>query len=88
VTERQIQREAVAALRKLGYIVFVTSTNRASRCTVGTPDIFVGRKEWKQFTAIEFKSAKGRLTSEQEFAERCGCVNVCRSVEEVMEAIM
>jgi hypothetical protein len=88
ISEREIQREAVGLLRRAGYRVIVTSTNRSSRVTTGCPDLFVrvplSRAVW---LGLEIKAPKGALTVEQRAEEACGDIIICRSVDDVINAI-
>lgn len=92
-TEREIQRAAVAALRKLNYMVIVTSTYRSVRNTRGTPDLFVFRRGYGyphdpgRWVGIEVKSGTGPLTAEQQALVDAGMVTVCRSVEDAIDAV-
>lgn len=82
-TEREIQRESVKALRRLGFVVWVTSTNRASRNTVGTPDVFVGIGKGMA-VCLEFKGPDTKKSDIQDRQEIGGLVFTVRSVEQAL----
>jgi hypothetical protein len=85
MNEHDIQRYAVAALRKLGYTVIVTSNRRRTSNTRGTPDTFVwAKKKWK---ALEFKQPSGKLTKEQTLLCLSGQINIVTSVEEAIRVV-
>jgi len=86
MTEREIQRRIIDALRKSGCLVCVTSNRRHTANTPGTPDLFV----WHggRWTALEVKSPDGRLTAKQSALVESGAVHVVRSVEEALRAVM
>lgn len=86
MTEREIQRESVSAMRKLGYTVWVTSTYRSARNTVGTPDVIVsiarrGAGLPGVSLALEFKAPRGKLTTEQAAENRDESIEIVRSVD-------
>ena len=82
-SERDIQRQTVAALRKLGYTVLVTSTNRAARNTRGTPDVLasIGRGLW---LGLETKREGGVLSMEQVKMQAAGQILVYTSPEDAI----
>jgi len=86
MTEREIQRRIIDALRGAGCLVCVTSNRRHTANTPGTPDLFV----WYagKWTALEVKSPDGRLTARQSALVESGAVTVVRSVEEALRAVM
>ena len=86
MTERELQRQIVDALREAGCLVCVTSNRRHTANTPGTPDLFV----WYagKWTALEVKSPDGRLTAKQSALTESGAVHVVRSVEEALRAVM
>jgi|YNPMSStandDraft_1061717.scaffolds.fasta_scaffold181466_2 hypothetical protein len=86
VTEREIQRRIIDALRKAGCLVCVTSNRRHTANTPGTPDLFV----WYagKWTALEVKSPDGKLTAKQSALVESGAVYVVRSVEEALRAVL
>lgn len=86
MAERQVQRDAVALLRKRGYLVHVTSDHRKSHHTKGLPDIIVsvGRGLW---VGLEAKSATGKLSEEQEVLMRDGNIHVFRSPAEALASV-
>lgn len=86
-SEREIQRRTVAALRKAGFTVWVTSGNRTAQNTAGTPDLFVGIGGG-MCVALEMKAPKGKLTAEQERLHAEGKIIVVRSVEEAIDAVI
>jgi Holliday junction resolvase len=86
VTEREVQRQIVDALRKAGCLVCVTSNRRHTANTPGTPDLFVWRDG--RWTALEVKSPDGRLTAKQSALAESGAVTVVRSVEDALRAVM
>ena len=86
VTEREIQRRIVGALRKAGCLVCVTSNRRHTANTPGTPDLFVWHEG--KWTALEVKSPDGRLTAKQSALVESGAVHVVRSVEDALRAVM
>ena len=86
MTEREIQRRIIDALRKAGCLVCVTSNRRHTANTPGTPDLFVWRAG--RWTALEVKSPDGRLTARQSALVESGAVTVVRSVEEALRAVM
>ena len=86
MTEREIQRRIIDALRKAGCLVCVTSNRRHTANTPGTPDLFVWHKG--RWTALEVKSPDGRLTVKQSALVESGAVHVVRSVEEALRAVM
>lgn len=69
-TERDIQRETVAMLRKNNFTVIVTSQGRRSSNTPGTPDLFVWVND--RWIAFETKKPGGKVSKEQEklYSER------------------
>jgi len=86
MTEREIQRRIIDALRKAGCLVCVTSNRRHTANTPGTPDLFVWHEG--RWTALEVKSSDGRLTTKQSALVESGAVHVVRSVEEALRAVM
>lgn len=86
MTEREIQRRIVDALRKAGCLVCVTSNRQTTANTPGTPDLFVWRNG--RWTALEVKSPDGRLTEKQLALVESGAVAVVRSVEDALRAVM
>jgi len=87
MTEREIQRFLVSALRKIGFTVCVTSTNKSSRCTHGTPDLFVHIHDGL-WLGLEVKSETGGLSEEQSKLEKSGAVHIIRSIEEGVKLAM
>lgn len=83
MNEREFQRETVKTLRKLGYTVWVTSTNRKSRNTVGCPDIIVSLG-MGFCLAIELKGDDTKLTSKQEYLSADGQILVFRPGGDVL----
>ncbi len=83
MNEREFQRETVKTLRKLGYTVWVTSTNRKSRNTVGCPDIIVSLG-MGFCLAIELKGDDTKLTGEQEYLSADGQILVFRPGGDVL----
>ena len=88
MTEREIQRKGVQALRKLGFEVVVTSNRMRTANTKGTPDVFVYSKKREQWTALEVKAPGGKVSKEQSRLEEQGAVTVCRSVDEMVDACL
>jgi len=86
MTEREIQRRIIDALRKAGCLVCVTSNRRHTANTPGTPDLFVWHKG--RWTALEVKSPDGRLTVKQSALVESGAVHVVRSVEDALRVVM
>jgi len=86
MTEREIQRRIIDALRKAGCLVCVTSNRRHTANTPGTPDLFVWRDG--KWTALEVKSPDGRLTAKQSALVESGAVHVVRSVEDALQVVM
>ena len=86
MTEREIQRRIVDALRKAGCLVCVTSNRERTANTPGTPDLFVWRDG--KWTALEVKSPDGRLTAKQSALVESGAVHVVRSVEDALQVVM
>lgn len=87
MSERIIQREIVKQLRKLGYTVWVTSTYRSARNTVGTPDLFVSIGGGRAM-CLEVKDSKGKHSKEQANQDRMGLVVTVRSVEDALQAVL
>ena len=89
MTEREIQRKGVQALRKLGFEVVVTSNRMRTANTKGTPDVFVFKyKGGRGWLALEVKAPSGKVSKEQSRLEEHGAVTVCRSVDEMVEACL
>jgi len=86
MTEREIQRRIIDALRKAGCLVCVTSNRRHTANTPGTPDLFVWHEG--KWTALEVKSPDGRLTVKQSALVESGAVHVVRSVEDALQVVM
>jgi Holliday junction resolvase len=86
MTEREIQRRIVDALRRAGCVVCVTSNRQPTANTPGTPDLFVWRNG--KWTALEVKSPDGKLTAKQSALAESGAVTVVRSVEDALRAVM
>jgi len=86
MTEREIQRRIVDALRKAGCLVCVTSNRQPTANTPGTPDLFVWRDG--KWTALEVKSPNGKLTATQSALAESGAVHVVRSVDDALRAVM
>lgn len=81
MTERQIQKYTVKLLRLAGYRVFVTSNNRHTANTKGTPDIFAFKSGiWY---AIECKSDVGKPSKEQSELLALGATYIVSSFEDV-----
>jgi len=79
VTEREIQVEAVKQLRKLGFVVAVTSDSRKAR-TRGVADLYVNLYG-NLWLAADAKTKTGKLTSEQKVAEQDGRLQIFREVD-------
>jgi len=86
VTEREIQRRIIDALRKAGCLVCVTSNRRHTANTPGTPDLFVWHAG--KWTALEVKSPSGKLTAKQSALTESGAVHVVRSVEDALFIVL
>lgn len=84
LTERTIQREAVRALRRMGYTVCVTSNMRRTANTIGTPDVFCNPAK-RVWIGLEFKRPDGKLSEAQTALREA--VFVCRSVQDAIEAV-
>ena len=81
MTERDIQKYAVSLLRKAGYKVFVTSNNRHTANTAGTPDIFAFKSG--TWFAFECKSDTGKPTKEQQELIDLSAIYLIRSIEDI-----
>lgn len=98
ITETDLQRLVVDALRWHKYRVLVTSRNRhrcptcktfsraGDGCDKGVPDLLVslGKGDWR---GIELKGPTTRLSPEQKELQSEGRIVVCRSVEEALAAM-
>jgi hypothetical protein len=64
MNEHDIQKFAVIALRKCGFICCVTSNRKKTSNTKGMPDVYVhiSKGAW---VALEFKQPKGKPSKEQ-----------------------
>lgn len=89
MSEREVQREIVSALRKCGYSVWVTSDNRAAHGTRGCPDLIVATPSQGPGVclALEVKGEKTRLSPEQQAQAERGEIIVVRSTEEALLAL-
>jgi hypothetical protein len=83
MTEHEIQREAVKQLRKLGFIVAVTSDSRKAR-TRGVADIYVNIHE-NHWIAADCKSETGEPTPEQLIAWQDKRLYIFRDVVSIIE---
>lgn len=72
-------------MRQMGYTVCVTSNNRHTANTKGTPDVFC-RVKGKTWLALEFKAPTGKLSEEQE--EIKDGVYICRSVQDAIDVVV
>jgi hypothetical protein len=90
--EGAIQSSIRKALDLIGYSVSSTSQTRASRQTVGMPDLFVAHAAWRVFAWIEVKRPGERRKPHQrawaEPVEAAGCpVLVATSAAEAIEKL-
>ena len=85
MTERDVQRQTVKVLRKLGYTVVVTSNRGPTANTKGCPDLFVwtGRK----WVGLDTKQPGGKLSKEQIVLEMAGAVRYFTSVEQGLRIV-
>jgi len=87
LNEHAIQRYAVAALRKLGYTVIVTSNRKRTSNTAGCPDIFVYIKGGV-WISLEFKQPKsGKASKAQSKLIDSGMTHIVTSVEEAIGVV-
>lgn len=88
-TEKQIQQAIVEELRLRGYIVMETGQWRADRAgnTKGLADVYFARPGRNSWTAMEIKTAKGKIRKEQQELVERGVVHIARSVEDARRII-
>lgn len=86
MTERELQTDCVADLRKKGFKVYVTSQRGKSANTRGLPDvlIYLGRGYW---LGLEFKTLTGKTTPEQDELEKIGAIKVVRTKADCMNYV-
>lgn len=75
--EKHIAADAIRALRTIGADVSSTQQTRASRQTIGMPDLWVTHAAWRVFAWLEVKRPGEKATRAQlEWHERCRAAGV------------
>lgn len=64
--EKEIEAEMITNLRDLGFKVSKTSQQRASKVTVGIPDLYASHARWQIRLWIEVKAGDNRPSLEQQ----------------------
>lgn len=90
--EKDVQKAIVYTLRKCGCTVLISSQTRASRVTVGFPDLMVWNPRKSKWYALEVKRPKGRGVStktsdEQRELVRIGASAIVTCIEEALKAV-
>lgn len=87
LSERETQTLTVATLRKIGFLVCVTSNRKRTSNTKGTPDLFVHIKD-HLWLAMEIKGTGGKLSKEQAFLKDVGTSIVITDVEDAVQTCL
>jgi hypothetical protein len=92
MTEAQLQKLCVDALQVAGYTVLISNAGRKTGSTgvfqsKGIPDLLVGAPGWRMLAGIEFKTARGRVSPEQQALVDLGVVSIARSPSDVYHVI-
>jgi VRR-NUC domain-containing protein len=66
LSERAIQRQIVATLRKLGWTVYVLSRVGTAKGNPGLPDLFIRHTARKRHAWCEVKRPNGKLSAAQQ----------------------
>jgi hypothetical protein len=84
MNEHEIQKLAVAALRKIGFTCMVTSNRKHTANTKGCPDVFVYivKGAW---IGLEFKQPKGKPSKEQLVLSERGFSYVVDSIDRAID---
>jgi hypothetical protein len=87
MTEHEIQKLSVAALRKTSFTCIVTSNRKKTSNTKGCPDVFVyvRRGLW---IALEFKQPKGKMSLEQATLNESGSSYIVDSIGGALQVCM
>ena len=92
LTEREIQRQIVAALRQTGWLVYILSRVGTAKGNPGLPDLFVRHTAKRRHAWIEVKRPDGDLSlAQQTFRDAALAAGeqhfVLRDVSEVSAAL-
>lgn len=87
-TEKEVQRQIVMLLRQLGYTVHETSQRRASGVSIGLADLFVTKRGWGVWLALECKrNEKSRLSPEQMALVDAGMIHIVWSAQMALDVV-